>query len=127
MEAQTVSQEIQELVDLARPEVIDVLAKAAEDDDVWMKAARTSRVFSRKAASKSLRTPRSSLSKSSFVAARVNVPWTNSAGRPDDLYEVDPALYRKPHVNPLPSLKLCVKWEDTPSVCVRPEDLLRRY
>ena len=26
-------------LDLARPEVIDVFAKAAEDDDVWMKAA----------------------------------------------------------------------------------------
>ena len=28
--------------------MIDVLAKAAEDDDVWMKAGKTSRVFSRK-------------------------------------------------------------------------------
>ena len=53
MDAETVSQEIEELAGLARPELIDVLAKAAEDDDVGRKRQVTSRVFSGTAASKS--------------------------------------------------------------------------
>ncbi len=129
MDTQAVSQEIQELVDLARPEVIDVLAKAAEDDDVWMKAASDGKGF--------LKESGVEVAESAEILLEQVFVRSGSGECPSGLIRLGAPgrictrsiqlWHRKPHVNPLPSLKLCVKWEDAPSVCVRPEDLLRRY
>jgi hypothetical protein len=73
MDAQTVNQEIEELAGLARSELIDVLARAAEDDDVWTKAATDVKGFLRDNGVEVADSAEIFSSTSSFGAVRSNV------------------------------------------------------
>jgi hypothetical protein len=128
MDAQTVSQEIGQLADLASSELIDVLAKAAEDDDVWTKAASDVKGFLRNSGVEVADGAEIALDRVFVRSGSVEcAPGLLRLGAPGRICTRSIQLwYKQPHLNPLPSLKLCVKWEDAPSVCVRPEDLLRR-
>jgi hypothetical protein len=132
MDTRKTTDEALELANFATPTLVDALVAAAEDDEVWRKAAVDPRAFLKDG---EIEVPdgieialeqaflRSDPQPCRAGEVRVGRPGGRVCTRSIQLY------VRRPHVQPFPTLKLCVKWEDVPWVeggCVPISDLIER-
>jgi hypothetical protein len=133
VDAQTLNRATQDLAQLASSELIDVMLKAAEDDEVWTKAASDPRGFLKEGGVDVPDTAEIVLENHYLRndplpcrepgQVRVGKPGGRVCAKSIQLY------VRKRHGEPFPTLKLCVKWETVPWVdggCVPIESLLRK-
>ena len=133
MDAQAVNRKVRDLADIASPELIATLTEAAQDDEVWTKAASDIKSF---LAERGLDVPDSAeiILEQVFLRGgpapcpesgqvRLGTPGGRVCTKSIQLY------VRKPHIQPFPTLKLCVKWETMPWIdagCVPIANLLQK-
>jgi hypothetical protein len=118
MDTEALQRDVQTLAKLAGAEVLETLAKAADDEESWTKAAADPRSFLKSSGVdvpdrveillEDVHVRSDPLPCSAPAQVRVRVPGGRICTRSIQLY------IRKPHIQPFPYLKLCVKWGDVP-------------
>jgi hypothetical protein len=133
VDAQTLNRATKDLAQLASSELIEVLLEAAEDDEASTKAASDPKGFLKEGGVdvpdaaeivlENIYHRNDPLPCREPGQVRVGKPGGRVCAKSIQLY------VRKRHVEPFPTLKLCVKWETVPWVdagCVPIESLLRK-
>jgi hypothetical protein len=133
MDAQAINREVRDLADVASPELIDTLTEAAEDDEVWTKAASDIKSF---LTERGLNVSDSvEITQEQVFLRDAPAPCPESGqvrlGTPGGRVCTKSIQFyvRKPHIQPFPTLKLCVKWETIPWIdagCVAIANLLQK-